>query len=204
MRNADRQGVYVFVAFGILPVIWLAFLTAPYIEGGLPSIIQGFPKAISEPLSIKVCRDSLKTVLIFLSAYGLGIGIYISTRRNYRKGEEHGSASWGNAQVINKKYSSKKFEVNKLMTQNVRICYDSRKHRRNLLTLVIGGSGAGKTRFYAKPNLMQANTSFVVLDPKGENLRDTGHLLEKKGYEVRVLDLINMEMSCDPQNVKIP
>ena len=60
---------------------------------------------------------------------------------------------------------------------------------------MVGGSGAGKTRFYAKPNLMQANTSFVVLDPKGENLRDTGHLLEGKGYEVRVLDLINMEKS---------
>lgn len=79
------------------------------------------------------------------------------------------------------------------MTQNVRISYDSRKHRRNLLTIIIGGSGAGKTRFYAKPNLMQANTSFVVLDPKGENLRDTGYLLEAKGYDVRVLDLINME-----------
>lgn len=96
---------------------------------------------------------------------------------------------------MNKKYSAKQFSENKILTQHVRISYDSRRHRRNLLTLVIGGSGAGKTRFFARPNLMQANTSFVVLDPKGENLRDTGQLLEAKGYEIRVLDLINMEKS---------
>ena len=85
--------------------------------------------------------------------------------------------------------------MNKLLTQHVAIGLDGRKHRRNLNVLVIGGSGAGKTRFYCKPNLMQANTSFVVLDPKGEQLRDCGYLLEDEGYEVRVLDLINMEKS---------
>ena len=86
-------------------------------------------------------------------------------------------------------------ESNKILSQNVCIGYDAKKHRRNLNTLVVGGSGAGKTRFYAKPNILQANTSFVVLDPKGENLRDTGGLLKAKGYEVKVLDLINMEQS---------
>ena len=195
MKQDDRQTIWVLSLCGILPVVWLALLAAPYMSGGLPGIISGFPRAIDHPFSIRICGDSVKTVLIFLLCYGLGIGIYLATRRNYRKGEEHGSAVWGSAQAVNKKYSDKKFEVNKLMTKNVRICYDSRRHRRNLLTLIIGGSGAGKTRFYAKPNLMQANTSFVVLDPKGENLRDTGHLLEEKGYEVRVLDLINMEKS---------
>ena len=89
----------------------------------------------------------------------------------------------------------KDFAENKLFTQHVRIGLDTHKHRRNLNTVVLGGSGAGKTRFYAKPNLCQANTSFVILDPKGELLRDTGHLLEKKGYDVRVLDLLNMEKS---------
>ena len=150
---------------------------------------------MDHPFSMELCKDSVKTVLLFLLAYGLGIGIYLSTRRKYRRGEEHGSAVWGDVREINRKYSEKDFLANKLMTQNVRISYDSRKHRRNLLTIIIGGSGAGKTRFYAKPNLMQANTSCVVLDPKGENLRDTGYLLEAKGYDVRVLDLINMEKS---------
>lgn len=195
MRNGEKQAAWIFALFGIFPVVWLALLTAPYLAGGLPEIIRGFPDAINHPFSIQLCGDSLRAVLIFLLIYGMGIGVYVSTRRNYRRGEEHGSAAWGNARAVNQKYSEKNFGANKIMTSNVRISYDSRRHRRNLLTIVVGGSGAGKTRFYAKPNLMQANTSFVVLDPKGENLRDTGHLLEEKGYEVRVLDLINMEKS---------
>ena len=195
MKNDKKQSMGAFAVLGILPVVWFALLTAPYLSGGMMEVIQGVPEAMNHPFSISICKDSVKTVLLFLLAYGMVLGIYVSTRRKYRKGEEHGSAVWGNAKTVNKKYSEKPFLANKIMTQHVQISYNSRKHRRNLLTIVIGGSGAGKTRFYAKPNLMQANTSFVVLDPKGENLRDTGHLLEEKGYEVRVLDLINMEKS---------
>ena len=149
----------------------------------------------NNPFHIEVCEDSVKTVLILLLCYGMGIGIYFSTQRNYRRREEHGSAKWGNARAVDKKYRQSPYSDNKLMTQNVRIGLNAKKHRRNLNTLVCGGSGAGKTRFYCKPNLMQCNTSFVILDPKGEILRDTGKLLEKKGYEVRVLDLISMEKS---------
>ena len=127
--------------------------------------------------------------------YGIAIGVYLSTEHNYRRREEHGSAKWGTAGSVNKKYANKDKTQNKLLTQNVAIGLDGRKHRRNLNVLVCGGSGAGKTRFYAKPNIMNANTSFVVLDPKGELLRDTGHLLEEKGYEIKVLDLIDMEKS---------
>ena len=144
---------------------------------------------------IVLCEDSVKTVLVLLLCYGMGIGIYFSTRRNYRRREEHGSAKWGNAKAVDKKYRQNPPSENKLMTQAVRIGLNGKKHRRNLNTLVCGGSGAGKTRFYCKPNLMQANTSFVILDPKGEIVRDVGNLLEKKGYEIRVLDLISMEKS---------
>jgi type IV secretion system protein VirD4 len=125
----------------------------------------------------------------------MGIGIYLSTRRNYRRREEHGSARWGGAAAINRKYRDKDLGNNKILTQNVRIGLNGRKHRRNLNVMVVGGSGSGKTRFYAKPNVMQANTSFVVLDPKGEILRDTGNLLKANGYEIKVLDLINMHLS---------
>lgn len=195
MRNDSKRLIWMMSLCGIFPVVWLALLTAPFIVGGLPEIMRGLPNAVRQPFHIRFCGDSVKTVLIFLSAYGLGIGICISMQRNYRKREEHGSAIWGNARQVNKKYSNKSFGADKIMTKNVRISYNSRKHRRNLLTVVVGGSGSGKTRFYAKPNIMQANTSFVVLDPKGENLRDTGYLLEQKGYEVRVLDLISMKKS---------
>ena len=181
--------------FGILPVVWLGLLIAPAAHGGLPEILARFPAAMNAPFHIELCGNSVKTVLVLLCVYGLSIGVFLSSRRNYRRGEEHGSAKWGNARAVNKKYRAIKPEDNKIFTQNVRVGLDGRKHRRNLNTVVVGGSGAGKTRFYAKPNLCQANTSFVVLDPKGELLRDTGYLLKQKGYEVRVLDLLNMEKS---------
>ena len=181
--------------FGILPVVWLGLLIAPAAHGGLPEIVTRFPAVMNDPFHIELCGDSLKTVLILLCAYGLAVGVILSSRRNYRRGEEHGSAKWGSARTVNRKYRAAEPEDNKIFTQNVRMGLDGRKHRRNLNTVVVGGSGAGKTRFYAKPNLCQANTSFTVLDPKGELLRSTGHLLRQKGYEVRVLDLLNMEKS---------
>ena len=179
----------------MLPIVWIALLFAPHFNGGLPGLLNNFSSILSHPFQIKWCEDSLKAVLLFLALYGGGIGIYLSTRRKYRRGEEHGSAKWGNAKAVNKKYRAKDPFQNRIFTQHVRMGLDGRKHRRNLNTLVVGGSGAGKTRFYAKPNLCQANTSFVILDPKGELLRDTGCLLTKKGYEIRVLDLLNMEKS---------
>lgn len=181
--------------FGVIPVMWLALLIAPYINGGITSIIKEFPQAINEPFHILWCNDSLKTILIFILTYSIGIATYLSTRKNYRRREEHGSAKWGNAKEINKKYQQTPILLNKILTQNVKLGLNGKKHRRNLNVLVCGGSGAGKTRFFCKPNIMQCNTSFVVLDPKGEIVRDLGHLLENKGYEVRVLDLINMERS---------
>ena len=195
MRNDDKKTGLILSVCGIVPVIWLALMTAPYVGGGLVEIIRGLPVAMGNPFQITVCEDSVKTVLIFLLAYAMGIGIYFSTRRNYRRREEHGSAKWGDAGTLNKKYRDKDPSANKLLTQNVRIGLDGKKHRRNLNILVCGGSGAGKTRFFCKPNAMQCNTSMVILDPKGEIVRDVGGLLEKKGYEVRVLDLINMHRS---------
>lgn len=191
----QKQTPFWVYALGIIPAVWLALLMAPFISGGLEDIVANLPQAMNHPFQIVLCEDSLRTVLLFLAAYGLGVGIFLSTRHPYRRGEEHGSAQWGNVRQINRKYADKHFENNKLFTQHFRMGLDTHKHRRTLHTAVIGGSGAGKTLFFAKPNLCQANTSFVVLDPKGELLRDTGHLLEKKGYEVRVLDLLNMEKS---------
>lgn len=185
----------VIACLGIIPVSWMALLIAPFLGDGLVGIMEGFPNALASLFSISICEDSVKAVLIFIAAYVIGIGIYLSTKRNYRRGEEHGSAKWGDAFQLNKKYKAKADSDNKILTQNIKIGLDGRKHRRNLNVLVCGGSGAGKTRFYCKPNLMQANTSLVVLDPKGENLKAVGGLLKQKGYEVRVLDLINMDRS---------
>ena len=180
---------------GALPVVWLALLDAPYFSGGLPSLLAGLTAAAEHPLAVRLCADSPRAVLVFLSAYALAVCVLFSSRRNYRRREEYGSARWGSPRGICRRYRDEDFFQNKLLTQNVRIGLDGKKHRRNLNVLVIGGSGAGKTRFYCKPNVLQANCSMVILDPKGEILRDTGNLLEKKGYVLRVLDLINMERS---------
>ena len=190
-----RKEVIIITLLGCIPVIWLAFLVAPFAEDGLAEALINSDKILKDPFDIRICEGSLKTAALFLAVYIMSICIYHTSRRNYRKGEEHGSAEWGDPSAVDRKYHQRPDTANKLLTQHVRIGIDGRKHRRNLNVLVCGGSGAGKTRFYCKPNIMQANTSFVVLDPKGEIIRDTGGLLEKKGYEVRVLDLINMEKS---------
>lgn len=190
----SKQNVLLY-CLGTFPVVWLALRIAPFMEDGLPGLIQNFGAAMSRPFYITLCGNSLKTVLVLLLCYGIAIEIYLSTQRNYRRREEHGSAQWGSPAQVNKKYADRIPTQNKILTQNVSVGLDGRKHRRNLNTLVCGGSGAGKTRFFAKPNLCQANSSYVVLDPKGELLRDTGNLLLAKGYDIKVLDLINMEKS---------
>jgi len=195
VKQDDKQSAIILSVIGIIPVVWLALLIAPSVGGGLPEILPKLMTVFNNPFQIELCEDSLKTVLVLLLCYGFGIGIYFSTRRNYRRREEHGSAKWGDAKAVNKKYYQAPKSENKLMTQNVSIGLNAKKHRRNLNTLVCGGSGAGKTRFYCKPNLMQANTSFVILDPKGEIVRDVGKLLEAEGYEIKVLDLISMQKS---------
>ena len=195
MKNGRNDIPISFYFIGGIIVIWFSLLIAPYINEGLINIINNFSYAIDKPFNIKWCDNSLKTILIFIAIYIIGIGIYISTRKNYRRGEEYGSAKWGYSREINKKYKQRPNLTNKILTKNVSIGLNGKAHRRNLNVLVCGGSGAGKTRFFCKPNVMQCNTSMVILDPKGEIIRDTGNLLKKKGYEVKVLDLINMEKS---------
>ena len=195
MKKDNHTEEIIFLGILIIPVIWIALLIAPFIHKGLFNAMDDISNAFDNPFSITWCSDSLRTVAIFLLFYLLGVGIYLSSLRNYRKKEEYGSAKWGNTKQVNKKYADPKYFENKLLSQNVRIGLDGKKHRRNLNTIVIGGSGAGKTRFYGKPNIMQCNTSFVTLDPKGEILRDTGYLLEKEGYVIKVIDLINMNKS---------
>ena len=195
-QGNDRQAAVILSLIGIIPVVWLGLLIAPSVKGGLPEILTSLMNAMNAPFHIELCEDSVKAVLVLLLCYGMGVGIYFSTRRNYRRREEHGSAKWGTASAVNKKYAQQPKSENKLLTQNVAIGLNAKKHRRNLNTLVIGGSGAGKTRFFCKPNLMQCcRNSYFVLDPKGEIVRDVGELLSQKEYEVRVLDLISMEKS---------
>ncbi|SCJ56911.1 type IV secretion system component VirD4 [uncultured Clostridium sp.] len=191
----DKQVELVFYFVGAVFIAWLSVLVAPCIHEGLFDAIIYLNEAMNSPFSFELCQDTLKCILISESIYSFSYLAYYYNRKNYRRNEEYGSAKWANNKAVNKKNTEKDYSSNKILSQNVRIGLDGRRHRRNLNTLVIGGSGAGKTRFFGKPNLMQCNTSFVVLDPKGEQLRDVGNLLEKEGYVIKVVDLINMNRS---------
>ena len=194
-QNRFSAGRIVMYCLGALPVVWIALLIAPFAGGGLIGAAGSMGAAMSRPFHIEFCEDSLRTVLLFLFAYALAVTVSLSSERNYRRREEHGSARWGNTVRINRKYAGGSVTDGKILLQHIGIGMDTRRHRRNLNVLVCGGSGSGKTRFYAKPNIMNANCSQIILDPKGELLRDTGGLLREKGYVIRVLDLVNMDRS---------
>ena len=181
-----------------LPVIWwVAILLADAIQPGrnLFELMEVLTEKLNHPFQFHYTEYTIKSMLVCTLLYAAGIGIFYSSQKNYRRGEEHGSARWGNARQICKKYSQKPYSQNILLTQNFRISLDTHKHRRCLNILVVGGSGAGKSRGFALPNIMQCCCSMVITDPKAELLRKTGGLLEKQGYEVRVFDLINPDTS---------
>lgn len=181
-----------------LPFVWwAAAITACAIAPGknFIQILETLSEKLEQPFFITYTPYTFKCILIFTAAYFLGIGIYESQKRNYRRGVEHGSAKWGNVSEICRRYCEKQYTQNLLFTQHFRMGLDGYKHKRNLNVLVVGGSGAGKSRTYAIPNIMQCNCSMVITDPKAELLRKTGGVLERNGYEVRVFDLINPETS---------
>lgn len=167
-------------------------------------ILDRLSQILRQPFSLHYTVYTGKCILILLFAYITGICIYYAQQKNYRRGVEHGSAKWGDVHQICRKYRDKDYVQNLLLTQNFRMSLDCYKHKRNLNVLVVGGSGAGKSRTYAIPNIMQCclsqgesvmGCSMVITDPKAELLRKTGGLLERMGYEVRVFDLINPDTS---------
>ena len=152
MRN-DTKADRILYVLGIIPVIWLALLIAPHVNGGIIEIIKQFPIVMEKPLSITFCENSTKVMLIFMLIYGIAIGLYESNKKNYRRKEEHGSAKWGNAHSLNKKYKQNPISENKILTQNVAIGLDGRKHRRNLNVLVCGRKWSRKNKILSV-NLM--------------------------------------------------
>ena len=197
-RQNDTKTVGILFACGVPVVIWLALIFAScYRQGNkLFELLERLMIALENPMQIVINEYSVKAVLIFLFLYAMGIGVYFSSRENRRPGEEHGSAKWGSVRSIVKRYIDREDKSsNLIITQTMRLGLNAKKHRRNLNVLVIGGSGAGKTRFYAKPNIMQCNTSFIIADPKGEMLRAVAPLLLEKGYDVKVFNLITPQDS---------
>lgn len=196
-RQENQKTIYILLGILSVFVIWLALMVAGCYEENIKlfELLDRLTAAMNNPTHITLNEYSLKAVLIFLFLYAMGIGVYFSSKENRRPGEEHGSARWGNVKSVIRRYMDKDSYKNIILSQNMRLGLNAKKHRRNLNVLVIGGSGAGKTRFYAKPNLMQCNTSFIVADPKGEMLRSIAPLLIENGYDIKVFNLIEPENS---------
>ena len=173
-------------------MVWAALLLAQSLGGGLPDIIANLTAAMEHPFRIQWTNHSLVTILVCTGAYIMGICLYADQQGRTRDGEEHGSAAWASPRQVNAMFAQKQ---NKLLTKNVRLGLDTHKHRRSLNVLVIGGSGAGKSRTYVKPNILEANTNYVITDPKSEVLLATGGYLKNQGYDIRVLNLVNLEQS---------
>ena len=181
-----------FYLIGIIPVVWLALLLAQSLGGGLPELLRNLTVALEQPTNIIWTDKSLPTILICLAAYGMAVLLYRTNQGRTRDGEEHGSAAWATPASVNAQFAQKDSIP---LTQHVRIGLDTHKHRRSLNVLVIGGSGAAKTRSFVLPNILTANTNYVITDPKSEVLLATGGYLKEQGYDVRVLNLVNLEQS---------
>lgn len=199
MRNQKksfRSAAPVWAAF-TLPIVWLAVLMASCYEPGMTifTLMDAFSAATKNPFSLHWTPYTMKFIGIFLLLYGGAILFYYTGQKNTRPGEEHGSASWGSVRELDKKYRDKDAGKNVILTQHLQMSMNGKLHRRNLLQIIVGGSGSGKTRFLAKPNLMLANASFIVTDPKGEMLRAVGNLFLEEGYVLRVFDLIDPSKS---------
>ena len=181
-----------FYLIGIIPVVWLALLLAQSLGGGLPELLRNLTSALEQPTNIVWTDKSLPTILICLAAYGMAVLLYRTNQGRTRDGEEHGSAAWATPASVNAQFAQKDSIP---LTQHVRLGLDTHKHRRSLNVLVIGGSGAAKTRSFVLPNILTANTNYVITDPKSEVLLATGGYLKEQGYDVRVLNLVNLEQS---------
>lgn len=190
MKRSFNDSAPMWSLFSLL-VIYFALAAASVYEEGM-TVFALIPLVTDARLGdIRWTEYSLKMILIFLAVYAGGIALYYSTRQNRRPGEEHGSAKWGNVHELNKKYSDKDPSNNTILTKHLSMSLNGRLHMRNLLQIIVGGSGAGKTRFVVKPNLMLANASFIATDPKGELVRAVAPFLLQQGYVVKVFDLID-------------
>ena len=192
MKKQQEGGILPWALLAV-PVLWAAAIMAYAYEDGMNlfDLLGRFTVLVERPFAIGWTPHTPKFMLIGLLLYGCAAALFLSTKENRRPGEEHGSARWGSPRQLCAKYRDKDPMQNTILTQNVRMGLNGKKHRRNLLQIVIGGSGAGKTRFFCKPNLMQANCSFLVTDPKGEMLRAVAPLLIQRGYIIKVFDLID-------------
>lgn len=185
----------VWVLLGIFSVYLAIAAASAYEEGSNIFVWMGrFSELLKRPSLLRWTPHTVKCIIVTLLLCAFAVLLYRSDREKRRPGGEYGTAKWEAVETMNQKYADKD-GPNVILTQHVSIGMDGYKHQRNLNVLVVGGSGSGKTRYFCKPGLMDANCSYLVVDPKGEMLRSTGHFLKSQGYDIKVFDLIHPRQS---------
>lgn len=177
--------------------MWIgAGMASGYKEGmTIFDALGAFSEWTDHPLILHWTPYTLKFMGIALLLYVFAVVLFFSAKENRRPGAEHGSAKWGDARQLDRKYRDKNPKRNAILTQHLHMSLNSRQHLRNLLQIVVGGSGAGKTRYIVKPNIYEVNASYIVTDPKGELAASAIPLLLREGYVIKVFDLIDPERS---------
>ncbi|MCM1497901.1 MAG: type IV secretory system conjugative DNA transfer family protein [Clostridium sp.] len=163
----------------------------------LNEFLSSFNRVCAEPFADYYNATTVKAVVIVLIIYAIALLMYITSQRNFMPGKEFGTARFENPQFANRVLADKDAGFNRILSQNVKMSLDFCKLKLNGNVLICGGSGAGKTFYEVKPNLMQMphHCSFICTDPKGEILRSCGQMLKDNGYNVKVINLLEMDKS---------
>lgn len=188
-----------FVILGAVLCAYAGYLLNGAWEQGMEmdAFLESFNGVCANPFANYYNETTLKAVVIALIVYAAALLMYVTSQRNFMPGKEFGTARFESPQMANKILADKDENFNRILSQNVKMSLNFRRLKLNGNILICGGSGAGKTFYEVKPNLMQMphNCSFICTDPKGEILRSCGEMLKNNGYSVKVINLLEMEKS---------
>ena len=170
-----QQAALLWAACSII-VVWLGILASDCCGEGvkLTEFLSLFSERLQHPFRLSLNGYTVRCVFAALCMYALAVGYYYTSKGNKRTGEEYGSAKWGDAAALNRKYRDKNSNI--ILSQHISMGLDGRRHKRNLNVIVVGGSGAGKTRGYVLPNIMECNCSYIIADPNGKEV--LGYILQ--------------------------
>ena len=193
-----RFNVFTCLFYGIAVAgcIYLGFFLGSILHPDMTlyTLIPALKGQMAHPLEIKVTAYTPYTMAVVFLIALLYLMVQKTNRKNYRFGKEHGSARWAEAAMLTKQLGDKS-GYHRILSQNVRLSMDTRKTMRNNNIFCIGGSGAGKSMFLIKCNIMEMQGSFAATDPKGELLGSAGNYLKENGYQIKVFNLINPKES---------
>lgn len=199
MKTRKKKHLVGFLLLGGVFAGYLGYLMGGAWEQGIKvqELLSRFQRICDAPFDNYYNSYTVKAVAIAIVVYGMAIVMYCTSQKNYMPGKEYGTARFENPKRVNQVLMDKDEHFNRILSQNVKMSLDFRKLKLNGNILICGGSGAGKTFYEVKPNLMQMprNCSFICTDPKGEILRSCGQMLKNNGYQVKVINLLEMEQS---------